>query len=144
MATYRLHNETKEDQEREEIARRIVEQYRDKVVTKLPDILYRIDWAVADSNGVLTCYGEYKWRRRHYPTVMLSAAKYANGRVLAEAADVPFRLFIEWPHGIHWADMPPGLPTIMGGRKDRGQVGDWEPMVCMVAALFRPLTPKAR
>ena len=137
-------NETVKDLENEDRARRLIEQYRDKVVTKLSETHYQIDWAISDPDNTLTCYAEYKFRSKKYPTVILSAAKYAQGMFLSQPVGVPFRLFIEWPWGIFWADMPMGLPAIMGGRKDRDQEADWEPMVEISSDLFRPLTPKAR
>jgi hypothetical protein len=137
-------NETAQDLEREETARRLIEQYRDKRVIKLSETHYQIDWAVLDPDGSLCCYAEYKFRTRKYPSTLLSAAKYAQGLFLAQPVGVPFRLFVEWPWGVHWVDMPPGLSACLGGRNDRNQSADIEPVVHIDSALFRPLTPKVR
>ena len=139
----RPRNESAKDLEREERVRRLIEQYRGKRVTKLSPVNYQVDWAVADPDGTLTCYGEYKFRSKKFDTLLISAAKCAHGAFLAHAAGVPFRLFIEWPHGVYWADLPASYPIKMGGNS-RGQDGDWEPMAVIDTAIFRELTAKSR
>ncbi len=99
---------------------------------KLP-ISYRVDWIVYDNHGSLHGFIELKGRkvsRNRYPTLILSLAKFASGCDLARVTRSHFWVGAKWVDGLGFfrADGC-DVEVKMGGRTDRGDSADIEPVV---------------
>lgn len=104
---------------------------------KLP-ISYRIDWAVTDRNEPVA-WAECKRRYNphdQYPTLILSLAKYMHGMELAERTGLPFLIIVEFDDGIRFCKHEVMPPIVWGGRSDRGDPQDMEPMVDIPMSKF--------
>jgi len=104
---------------------------------KLP-IQYRIDWALL-RDGKVAAWCECK--RRHnrqskYSSLMLSLSKVTHGLELASQTGLPFLVVVEWDDCLaYWkADRISGVR--IGGRVDRGDWQDVEPVVDIGIELF--------
>lgn len=85
-------------------------------------------------DGKTMAFGEIKVRRNvrnRYPTLFISAEKVARCRVLARESGVKFLLFVWWLDGLFWLDATSSMPAQVttGGRTDRGDPSDIEPLV---------------
>jgi len=106
---------------------------------KLPTS-YFIDWVLM-RDGKAAAFMEVKCRKNlksKYPTLMLSLAKWMHGQQFAQAANVPFFVAVEWEDGIFWhkaGDVP--VTIGFGGRVDRGDDQDMEPVVFIPVAAFK-------
>lgn len=116
---------------------------------KLSESLYGIDWAFF-KNTTLRAYGEVKCRTNPsalYPTYMLSAAKWSKGRTLALNAGVPFIVIVRFTDGIFYftakAGDPMPLEVKLGGRADRGDRFDQEPVIHIPMTKFTALREEA-
>jgi len=102
-----------------------------------------IDW-VATRGKQATAFIELKCRtnkRHQYPTLMLSFSKWMHGIQMASAAAIPFLLVIRWLDGTYYLKVTDSTPMRVehGGRQDRGDWQDMEPVVQIDINLFRPL-----
>lgn len=117
------------------------------VAEKLPK-RYKIDWLLkAPNNKQGTAWAESKRRynvRSKYPELMLSLAKWREGRQLSEDTGLPFLLLIEWDDGLFWMRAEINYPVGIGGRSDRGDPEDIEPMVFIPVDHFKRLTAITR
>ena len=102
---------------------------------------YQIDWLLMRRN--LDSFVEIKRRQvphNRYPTLMLSAHKWDYGRSMAERFDVGFYLAIEYTDGIYYWRTKDIKPEVrIGGRSDRGDDQDMEPVVHLPIELFAKL-----
>jgi len=140
----RPRNETPEDLAREDAARVLLcDKWQCKLM-KLDDSLYRCDWALIRNNGLLG-WGEYKYRGPtawgEYNTVLLSVSKWVYMKQLAQQTNKPFFLVFEWGDQIVYGKWPPntgmGYDIRWGGRTDRGQTGDEEPVIMIPNTEFK-------
>lgn len=101
---------------------------------KLP-MAYRVDCALF-KGGRLAGWIEIKCRGRRYPEMFLSLHKYMSGRDLARASGVPFLIVYGFSDGgIFSLKTTEDTPVIdIGGRQDRGDWQDVEPMVLLKLA----------
>ena len=107
---------------------------------KLP-IQYRVDWALI-RDGKVACWCECKRRHNNkgkYPSLMLSLSKVTHGLELARQTGLPFLVVVEWDDALaYWkADRISGVR--LGGRVDRGDWQDVEPVVDIGIELFTEL-----
>ena len=107
---------------------------------KLP-IQYRVDWALI-RDGKVACWCECKRRHNNkgkYPSLMLSLSKVTHGLELARQTGLPFLVVVEWDDCLaYWkADRISGVR--LGGRVDRGDWQDVEPVVDIGIELFTEL-----
>ena len=121
---------------------------------KLP-ARYPFDFAVlrdSDDGNVITAFGEVKVRTHAcgaFPTVILSVAKWSEGMALVERTGTRFLLVVGWDSGsdVRWVDLTTltGPPRIApGGRQDRGDSDDAEPVVHIPIHVFRSVCVIAR
>ncbi len=109
---------------------------------KLP-IAYHVDWMVT-RNGEAKAFAELKCRnnpRRQYPTLMLSLHKWMHGKDLAKEIGGKFIVIVKWTDGIFFheqgtCDVQYGI----GGRKDRRDSQDIEPVVYIPTDYFKRIT----
>ena len=99
---------------------------------KMP-ISYRIDWAVLSFSGKLRGFMELKVRsvaKKRYPTLMLSLGKCITGCNLAQSTGTAFWVAVKWTDcfGVYRV-VQPFEDVGVGGRTDRGDSADVEPVV---------------
>lgn len=125
---------------------------------KLP-ARYPLDFAVlrdSEDGKVITAFGEVKVRTHAcgaFPTIILSVAKWAEGMALVERTGTRFLLLVGWDSGsdIRWVDLTTLLTTLTGppriapgGRQDRGDSDDTEPVIHVPIHVFRRVCVIAR
>lgn len=95
---------------------------------------YAVDFALS-RGGSVQAMAEVKFRYRSYPTLLLSLHKYTAMCLSSEVTGLPHLLVVSWPESkgrvIRYTRVNRSLHTrvVMGGRKDRGDPDDIEPMV---------------
>lgn len=105
---------------------------------KLP-VSYRVDWIVF-SNDRLMGFIELKTRRNSvgkYPSLILSLAKYSEGCQLARMTGTDFWVAAKWNDYLGFCcctSIP--IEIQMGGRYDRNDRDDFEPVVHLPTELF--------
>jgi len=103
---------------------------------------YKIDWIIFKA-GLVNSVAEIKRRkvkRFQYETLMLSLDKWISGKTLANEMEVPFILFIKWDDGLFWYKAGSSKVTYgFGGRKDRNDAQDMEPMVFIPVKDFKEI-----
>lgn len=104
---------------------------------KLP-ISYRADYLALRGKPVGVI--EVKHRTKRYPKMFLSLHKFLESKALAEKLMVPFVLVYGFPEGIWWGNVSSyPLDIEVGGRTDRGDWQDTEPMQMFDLAGFKRL-----
>jgi len=105
---------------------------------KLP-ISYRLDFAMF-RDGKLRGFAEVKTRNnRHdsYPTLMISLGKVMAARQLAEVSDTRSVLLVQYLDGLYWCNFASPFEVAMGGRWDRGDDDDVEPVAHFPIEAFK-------
>lgn len=107
-------------------------------VIKLPR-LYSCDYA-AMRDGSVSAWIEIKCRNRSYPTYLLSLHKWLKGVELSNVTGKPFILVVSWDDKIIYKNVTnEPVKIVIGGRKDRGDPADIEPMVEIEISGFKKL-----
>lgn len=130
----------------EALARAVADAWRAQAV-KIGATVYPVDYALV-RDGRVAALAEFKCRR--YPLAkldrmggfMLSLHKWIAIVQHAEAGGVPVFLVIEDGDGAVWWHRPRGAEhdgVVMGGRKDRGDAQDIEPVILLRASRFTSL-----
>lgn len=109
---------------------------------KLP-ISYGLDYAIT-SNGTLAGYCEVKCRNHNYgtfPTYLISILKIAKATQLSLGGLHPARLIVRWQDKIGYTriDLPPFYTYEIGGRTDRNDPADREPVALIPIDRFEIL-----
>jgi hypothetical protein len=108
---------------------------------KLP-IKMGMDYA-AVRNGKAVAFLEIKRRNVSscmYPTYMISVHKLMMAKSLSELTALPCYLFVEWTDRTGFIKLPPPNMTIrIGGRSDRNDADDIEPVSHFPIGDFRSL-----
>lgn len=103
---------------------------------------YCVDWSVGYGNEVKAMV-EIKFRNASYPTYILSMHKFTEMCKSAEASRLPFLLVVCWPEQgqrvVKYVEVKHDLHkrVILGGRRDRGDWQDVEPLVEIDASKFK-------
>lgn len=94
---------------------------------KLP-MSYRVDYALVVKEKMVA-WLEVKCRNQPYEQMYLSLAKWAAGTGLSKATGLPFLLVYAFKDGLCWKRVDEDKPDFyIGGRSDRGDWQDMEPM----------------
>lgn len=109
---------------------------------KLP-ISYRIDYALI-RHGIVMAFAEVKSRKNHtpdrYDDYLLSLAKYNALCEISRNVGTKSLLVIKWKDRVTFTTVPcEGIRVKMGGRDDRGDDADIEPMVYIPMSNFTPV-----
>lgn len=157
---HRERNESAEDLEREEAARQRIQSAWRCIIQPLRSEAYRVDWAIFKTANQFVGWGEYKFRGRDragnevrmsaYPSVMLSLSKWVTLKTLAQQTSRSFYLFVEWADCLCYRQWPAhtgmGYPInyeiCIGGREDRNQDGDKEPVILIPNKEFKFIGPQ--
>lgn len=134
--------ETQDDLRNEENAIRRLEQVSGRKSFKLPKS-YRIDFAMCDGEEI-TSWIEVKCRKnpfRQYPTLAIGITKLMAGIAFEQKTGLPFFLVVHWPDFLGYIrikDMTE-FKILKGGRTDRNDSADVEPMVHIPIQMFKKL-----
>ena len=112
------------------------------IPVKLPRS-YRVDWAFTKNNEVVA-WAELKYRSHSfgdYPDLFISLSKYMAGCELKQRTEKPFYILGHFNNGLYsWKhDYGDECKIMMGGRMDRGDPADQEPMVHILNEYFKKL-----
>jgi hypothetical protein len=153
----RPRNETITDIEREEAARTRLEAAWKCLIIPLRPEAYRADWAIFKDQKTFVGWAEYKYRGLSregqpvkwgkYDSIIISLSKWMTLKHLGEKSHRHFYLFFEWADVMVYGRWPPftgsGYPIAygieLGGREDRGQDGDREPVIVIPNNEFKIL-----
>ena len=106
---------------------------------KLP-LAYRMDYALARGTSI-KAFAEVKCRsneRGAYDDYMLSLAKLAHARRLAEISLLPVYLVVRWSDGVGFCDLSAIIYRVeAGGRTDRNDPQDMEPVAMISVDQFK-------
>lgn len=95
---------------------------------------YPVDWSLQKGSSVKALI-EIKCRDKSYSSYIISLKKFSEMAMQSLMSNVPFFLVICWPEAgkrvVRYAKVTSDLHSnvIHGGRKDRGDAQDQEPMV---------------
>lgn len=133
--------ETTASRRAEEAVGRVVAKRIGLEVRQMP-LKYPVDFAFAAGTEV-RAFAEIKCREHHFgafPTLILGLNKWAACRRLSEFSGVPALLVVRFGSEIRWCRMPDhGLDVRIGGREDRGDWQDVEPVVHVPVRIFEQL-----
>ena len=136
----RLIYETAKDIESEKDIANFLRETHKLNCFKMP-ISYRIDWAVLSFLGKLQGFMELKVRnvsRNQYPTLMLSLGKCVTGCNLAQLTNTAFWVAVKWTDSFGICRVIQPLENVgIGGRMDRGDDADIEPVVYLPITEFK-------
>lgn len=108
---------------------------------KMP-LRYEFDYGLF-RDGQLLAIAEIKCRSQKYDTLFVSLAKYINMLTYSRAAGVTALLVVNWSGDIQYIPMTVDrlrqYRIEMGGRVDRGDEQDQEPVVHIPVANFKKL-----
>lgn len=113
-------------------------------LTKLP-MKSKIDFLMKNKKGEPRAFVEVKNRacKRHkYPTYMISLDKWVSGLSMSRFTEVPLVLVVSWDDEIGYVTCGAVIKETtvnMGGREDRGDAQDIEPVVHIPIYLFETL-----
>lgn len=105
---------------------------------KLP-MSYSVDWMIIRDKPV--AFAELKCRKNDstkYLTLMLSLNKWVKGSQFANELDIPFLIICRWNDGLFYHTVGESEVTYgIGGRTDRGDSQDTEPVVYIPVTSFK-------
>lgn len=112
------------------------------VFRKLP-VKYELDY-VAERDGVAVAYVELKVRtcnKRAYNEYMIALSKFVRAGLLSGATKLPCFLCVQWADATGYVDMmkAQGVQFGVGGRKDRGDWQDIEPVALIPIDQFKDI-----
>ena len=125
----------------QKFAEHLLKEY-DCLASKL-DMKYGVDFFVAGSDGRGLYWIEYKHRSRIFDTYMISVYKIWRGRSLAQNTGMEFKIVVECDQKYYTVNITENVllgSTIgIGGRTDRGNDGDVEPMYFIPWDMFQEI-----
>lgn len=109
-------------------------------IHKLPK-LYSCDFAAMREKAI-HAWLEIKVRNASYATYLISLHKWMKGVELSEVSGKPFFLVVAWPVNgqqvvMYYPVTREKVRVVLGGRKDRNDPADIEPMVEIPTERFR-------
>lgn len=132
--------ETAKDIKAEKEVANLLRETHKLICFKMP-ISYRIDWAIFSFGKKLQGFMELKIRnvsRSQYPTLMLSLGKCVTGCNLAHLTNTAFWVAVKWTDSFGFCRVTQPLENIgIGGRMDRGDDADIEPVVYLPITEFK-------
>lgn len=140
--------ETLEDLKREWEIAHLVGEHWDFTAKKLPR-RYTLDYCMVRGKPGARHHEvvgglEVKVRKKKYPTLILGQTKMYGAQLYLNM-EPPRKSFIvvEWPDGIHFREMVLDAETRLswGGRQDRGDWQDLEPLIHWPTSSFTLLAP---
>lgn len=133
--------ETKSDRARERRVAERLARLASKRAQQMP-LRYQVDWALLDRFDRVCMWLEIKCRTNpmmQYPTYMLSLGKYHSMVQLQNNSNLPVRLVVQWSDHVGVLQVPAPHEIKIGGRKDRSDWQDQEPVALFDVSLFTVL-----
>lgn len=137
--------ETQDDLKNEEEAIRRLEAVSGRKSFKLPRG-YRIDFAMCDGEEI-TSWIEVECIEnpfKQYPTLAIGITKLMAGLAFEQKTGLPFFLVVHWPDFLGYIRIKSlsEFKILKGGRTDRNDSADVEPMVHIPIQMFKKLAVK--
>ena len=137
--------ETEANLENERRAKQFLEERWSCVLHKVP-LKYQVDWMAMRGDNPMA-FIEYKFRENlsfyKYPRYMISLDKWMKAKQLSKEVEVPFVMVITFTEGTYYGSFDNTMTLEMkygfGGRYDRGDAQDVEPMVFLPLNIFKKL-----
>ena len=137
--------ESKEDLTRENNIKPVLEAKWNCTLNKLP-YKYQLDWLAVRGKDSMA-FVEFKHREKlsfsAYPRYMMSLDKWIKAKQLCKEVEIPFIMVITFAEGTYYGVFPHnGLHDItygFGGRYDRGDAQDVEPMIYLPLKKFQKI-----
>jgi len=131
--------ETSEDLGRERDVVANIEKRWSCQAQKLP-MRYKLDYALM-RNGKVSAWAEIKCRGQRYATYLISLDKVSAGLRLSEISSLPFLIVVRYDDGTYYCTVTKDLVYDIewGGRKDRNDPEDQEPVLMIPMKFFLPL-----
>jgi hypothetical protein len=134
--------ETSSDRDREDAVARAFGALHGVRLARLPP-RYPVDRAII-RDGVVSGWAEIKVRTTpasQYLSAHIGVTKVADALNLSHRTGLPLILIYGWSGGadVRWHRVDGPYPIEMGGRRDRGDWQDQEPMVAIPVEEFRTL-----
>ena len=121
--------ETKDDLKNEEEVKKFLINKWKVNIYKLP-LSYKMDFCLEKGKKIVA-FAEIKNRTTpydRYPTYILSLAKVVASRQLANETRTQPLLIVNWTDQIRWINLKEDFNCTIGGRKDRNDWQDIEPL----------------
>jgi hypothetical protein len=134
--------ETHGDLTHENKMKTILESKWNCTLNKLP-FKYQLDWMAMRGKDPMA-FVEFKHREKlslhAYPRYMMSLDKWMKAKQLCKEAEVPFIMVITFTEGTYYGVFPHNalhdIRYMFGGRYDRGDAQDVEPMALLPLEKF--------
>lgn len=136
--------ETDKNRESEKQIVDLICELWDITVVKLP-ISYGLDYAMLDNrkNSKVRGFLEVKKRsptKSHFSLYMISLGKVMKARELTQVSGLPSLLVVQWEDASGWINFADPLEGVgFGGRNDRSDWQDQEPVAFMKTHNFKPI-----
>lgn len=103
---------------------------------------FRIDFAAVRNSKVVS-FIEYRKRSNamdYYPTFMTAANKKIYAQAIHRSSSLPVYMFVQWTDHLGYADLVScKAKWSVGGRKDRNDPADFEPVIQIPLSEFKTL-----
>lgn len=131
--------ETSEDLGKERAVIADIEQRWRCQAQKMP-VRYKLDYALM-RDGKVCAWTEVKCRGQRYGTYMISLDKISAGLRLSDLSKCPFIIIVRYDDGTYYCTVTNDLVFDIqwGGRKDRNDPEDEEPVLMIPMKFFLPL-----
>ena len=106
---------------------------------------YRADFAMVERGGLICCFAEVKVRNERIDPYWIGLDKWTALYQLSDHARYCSLIVVRWPTQLAYVPVLPeyrSALTRLGGRTDRNDPDDIEPMVLIPLAHFRPLVTR--
>ena len=119
---------TQKDKDAEEVVARKLEEHFKLKLVKMSDT-YVLDYLMVDDQNNVKAFIEVKVRYKYYPDPFITTMKYVDLCNIRQVTGVPTLIVMSFPEeGIFYKSLDGSqkVRQIVGGRKDRNDVNDWE------------------
>lgn len=133
--------ETQEDLDNEDSIASIIKIKWGLTAIKMPRS-YHLDYALRDGQYNIRAFAEIKTRTTNklkYSTYLISLAKIMNARRLTEYTGLSSILIVKWLDEVGWINLKTDGKLGFGGRRDRNDWQDQEPVIFLPIEQFKSL-----
>ena len=134
-------DETAQNRKDEETAAEQIKAAWGLTAKKLPR-LYHLDFVLLDKENGIRAFAEVKTRsntQHLYPEYMIGLSKVLQAKKLSEVTGYASLLIVQWSDVTGWINLLEHQRFGWGGRKDRNDPQDLEPMAFFTASAFKAL-----
>ena len=134
--------ETEKDRQNEQVVAEAIESAWKLRTVKMPKS-YHLDYALTNEDNSLRGFVEIKCRRTkryNYPTYLISLSKVLAAKRLTESTNLCSFLVVKWLDDIAWVYFNDPHTLGFGGRTDRNDSADQEPVAFYRISDFKQLS----